>query len=290
MRRTLLAAAAAAALALPSQAAMSDLVGQWDNADMRTGGVAQFDVDFDGSTVTVRAAGVCSPNPCDWGDTAAEPLLPPRRSNVQRDATGVLAIFEVGGATRTLIATQAGANRLQIVSVTVYDDSRPSLIQTETFRRVDRTPVVAEPSCDPLGPPFRIRLQGGVWTLTSGSNVSIAFDAPEQAGFARFLMEAYRPNQICSFGDGDRTFTFLTRNGQLPAGAQPGEDCLGFDWRQVRAVEEGGGGLVTDGRSRMAVLPTYEEAEAVVGLIQQQRAAAQCFVGRPDPGLTYLRR
>lgn len=67
----------------------------------------------------------------------------------------------------------------------------------------------------------------------------------------------------------------------VPTSPQPATpaDCLSYDPRSLRIVNEGEAGwLLTDGRSRMAMLDT--EADARKALALAQRHTAQCFIGR----------
>jgi hypothetical protein len=291
IRKVCAALAAAATLSLnPAFAAMADFTGSWDSTNMRSGGLAELDIAFSGGTVTVRAAGQCSPNPCEWGEEEAEPLLPPRKSNIARDTAALIATFEVSGISQIVLITAPSRGRLSVTVMTSYPDARPSMIMTETMQPVSRGEPVAEPVCKAITPPLRIRLEGGAWAVRGGAGTVAQFASPEQAGFLRFLLQVYGPDQLCTWGEPGASVQILSRGGALPSGAQPGEDCIGFDWRRLAVSEESGGALITDGRSRMAMLPTVEEAEAVVDILRSQRAAAQCFIGRPNPGLSYFRR
>jgi hypothetical protein len=60
------------------------------------------------------------------------------------------------------------------------------------------------------------------------------------------------------------------------------EDCLSYDPRALRIVDEGADGwLLTDGVSRMAMLDNQADAERALALAR--RHTAHCFIGRGNP-------
>ncbi len=65
------------------------------------------------------------------------------------------------------------------------------------------------------------------------------------------------------------------------------EDCLAYNRTGLDIRPEGSRFLLTDGVSRMLILDTAADAQAALAVAQA--SSAQCFVGRPDPELTYWR-
>jgi hypothetical protein len=60
-----------------------------------------------------------------------------------------------------------------------------------------------------------------------------------------------------------------------------GEDCISYNPRSLRIVNEGANGwLLTDGRSRMLMLDNREDAEQALNLAR--RNSRQCFIGRDN--------
>lgn len=276
---------AALLLAPAAFAASADLEGTWDNERPAPGGLAEFDLTFEGSTFSVRAAATCSPRPCDLGTATGFSLLPPGRRNISRDVIGVSAGFEGGDASRQVIATVAGRNRLQIVMIQSYRDGRPAAITTETFRRADRADVVAA-ECVAAGR-LRIRFDGGEWTIAGDPGTLAAFDSPEEAGLARYLLQAQGLTTYCAIPDGG--FSYWTKaDGSLPRGAVVGEYCAALGAISVR--RQGRMWQVQSGRSVLYQSEDRAVADAIAATLLDTRAAAQCFVGTPGRGLTYFRR
>lgn len=290
MRLSRIAAAIAAtfALAAPAFAATADVEGEWDAQNPVAGGLAQLDILFDGRAYQVSASAVCSPRPCDLGQTTGTALLPPGRRNVARDVTGITASFNASDANRQIVATVSGGNRLQVTTIQAYRDGRPATITTEAFVRADRTPEIAA-ECVAISQALRIRNQGGEWVLSQSDGVVAAFDTPEEAGFARFLIALQGLRQKCTIDEAGFEYWTLA-NGQMPSGAQVGEYCLGVNYRQISVVRAGRNWAVRNGSTTLYSVPDRAVADTVAQILVDGRVAAQCFVGEPGRGVTYFRR
>ena len=279
------ALSAALVFAPAAFASSAELEGNWDNERPSAGGLAELDLAFDGATFSVRAAATCSPRPCDLGGATGFALLPPGRRNVARDVVGISAGFEGGDASRQVIATVAGRDRLQVVMIQSYRDGRPATITTETFRRADRDDGVAA-ECVAAGR-LRIRFDGGEWTIAGDPGTLAAFDSPEEAGLARYLLQAQGLTTYCAIEDGG--FSYWTKaDGTLPRGAAMGEYCTALGSISVR--RQGRVWQVQSGRATLYESEDRAVADAIAATLIDTRAAAQCFVGTPGRGLTYFRR
>lgn len=290
MKPVHLAAAFAAtmAAAAPASAASADIEGNWDVQSPSGGGLAELDISFDGRSYQVRAAAVCQPRVCEFGQVNGTPLLAPGRSNVARDAAGITASFNGNDANRQVIATVAGGNRLTVTTIQLYRDGRPSTITTETFRRANRAPdVVAD--CTTISMNLKIRFQGGEWVLAQGNDTIAAFDSPEEAGFARVLIAIQGLKQKCEIAEAGFEYWTLG-NGQFPSGQQQGEYCQGMNYRQISVAKAGRNWVVRSGNTVLYSMQDRGAADATAKVLIDNRAAAQCFVGQPGRGMTYFRR
>jgi hypothetical protein len=80
-------------------------------------------------------------------------------------------------------------------------------------------------------------------------------------------------------------------DGNAPEGGMNGEDCLQIDPNRVEAVEAGGSWKLTQGsRWLMDFGDSEEEARQALWVVNQHGFTHSCFVARPDPALTYMRR
>lgn len=290
MTQRYLAAAfvSAFALAAPALAASTDIEGNWDAQQPSAGGLAELDITFDGRTYQVRAAAVCAPRVCEFGEASGTPLLSPGRRNVARDATGLTASFNASDANRQVIATVAGGNRLNVTTIQVYRDGRPATVTTETFRRADRQPDVLA-DCTAVSNALRIRFQNGEWVVAQGNETLAAFDSPDQAGYARFLIAAQGLKQKCQIPEAGFEYWTLG-NGAFPSGLQAGEYCQTVNYRQIAVQKAGRNWQVKSGSTTLYSVPDRGVADAVARTLVDNRAVAQCFVGDPGRGMTYFRR
>ena len=286
MTRHLMGAVASAALLLSAaQASVADLEGAWDNTKPTSGGLSEFDLKFDGSTFSVRGAATCSPRPCDLGNATGYALLPPGRNNVGRDVIGVSAGFEGGDASRQVIATTAGKDRLQVVMIQSYRDGRPATYTSETFRRADRGGGV-EAECASVGN-LRIRYDNGGWVLGNGGTTVATFDTPDEAGFARYILQSQGLSEYCTIEEGG--FEYWTKSdGSLPRGSVGGEYCNQIG--NITVQKRGRSWQVQSGRTTLYEVGDRAVADSIAGTLIDTRATAQCFVGDAGRGLTYFRR
>ena len=137
MKPLIFASALAGALALSASAhaAARDLEGTWQND--RGGGAALsvLDIAYEGSTYSVGASAPCGRKACDLGETTGYVLTPPGGRNPDRDAVGISAGFESGGASIQVIATGGRGGRLQVTVIQAFRDGRPAIYTNENFSR-----------------------------------------------------------------------------------------------------------------------------------------------------------
>lgn len=74
----------------------------------------------------------------------------------------------------------------------------------------------------------------------------------------------------------------------LNAFSQVKEDCIGFNPNNVAVEQHGSNWTVVDGSHWIFAAPTPAEAKQIIAVIKRYGANQTCFVGRPDPSLTYL--
>lgn len=135
------------------------------------------------------------------------------------------------------------------------------------------------------------RVQGR-WKIVDDGH--FLFDFGEARGDAKMAAEVlrhYRITQSCFVGRPDPSFTYLLASGEAPSGVIDGEDCLSFNPAELELVQ-------ADGRWKLAQGSRWlfdfgdrrEEAGEALEIIRQYGFTQSCFVGRPNPSFTYLRR
>jgi murein DD-endopeptidase MepM/ murein hydrolase activator NlpD len=136
-----------------------------------------------------------------------------------------------------------------------------------------------------------VQSSGTIYQVVDGTHA--AFAAPSAAEADRIIQVArsYQADRSCFVGRPDPSFTYLLRAGAAPVGALAGEDCIAFDpgSLDLRPAPTGGY-LMVSGTSSMFAFPNMLEAGNALHLIRKYGFTRSCFVGRPGPSLSYLRR
>ena len=167
------------------------------------------------------------------------------------------------------------------------------------LKPMDRGPVVHAPGEstalkeDCLGfDPGRLQLkaESGQYLMTDGRSRMKMFPNREEARLALKTIRHFGMDQHCFIGRPDPSMEYWTSGGRAPAGKAPQQDCIGFDPGRLRLKREGSKWLMTDGRSRMRMFPNRGEAEQALAVIKKYGFNQTCYVGRPDPSMTYFKR
>jgi hypothetical protein len=138
----------------------------------------------------------------------------------------------------------------------------------------------------------RVRNVNGSWKIVDGSHWM--FDFGPKAQEARKALRAikhYRLNQSCFVGRPGPSFTYLKRGNQAPVGPMAGEDCVGFSTANAKVKNIVGRWKIVDGNHLMFDFANKQgEARKALAVIKRYGFNKSCFVGRPNPSFSYLRR
>jgi Astacin (Peptidase family M12A) len=142
--------------------------------------------------------------------------------------------------------------------------------------------------------------QGGAWRLderlADGRTHQIipAGDNRREADMTLALVRHYRLDQVCFVGRPDPSAMYFLSAGSAPAGAYGGEDCAPINPAGSRVVKDNGKWKIVedrpDGRYSYAVFPNPGEAYRTLDIWRQRDFRFSCYVGRPDPAVSYYRR
>ncbi|MCB2146713.1 MAG: hypothetical protein KQI81_09585 [Deltaproteobacteria bacterium] len=137
-----------------------------------------------------------------------------------------------------------------------------------------------------------IRQVKGNWTLVEGDHWLFDF-GPNQAAAHQSLnvIRHYRMDRLCFIGRPDPLFSYLLAKGGSPSGAMAGEDCVAFDPKTVTVSRIQGNWKIVSGRRWLYDFgQSQTDARQALAVIRRYGFSQSCFVGRPDPDFTYLRR
>jgi hypothetical protein len=133
--------------------------------------------------------------------------------------------------------------------------------------------------------------EGSRFLITDG--VSRMFMAPNSTEAKQIVkvISHYGINQSCFVGRPGASFFYLNKDGQAPVGSMAGEDCISFNPNTIEVKEIGGRWKIVDGNHWMFDFNTKEdEARKAFCIIKKYGFTQSCYVGRPNPSLSYLRK
>ncbi len=312
----LTAAIAALALAAPARAALNDFAGNWENADRNTRGITRLQITPSGNTLRVQAWGSCQPADCDWGTATGVPYAAGVDDNLARAARTVTARFNPRHAEIILVIKVAGRNRLTVESYTRFDDGsrRANYIQTYSMVRGQAQvqvpapvplpaptpmpvpapqPVLAKEDCIAFDPGrAAVQQAQGRWKVTVGNMWLLDFAGNKaQADQALRVIRQYRLNKQCFVGRPNPSMQYYLSGNNAPAGGMQGEDCNAFNLRNTQVEQVQGRWKIVDGSHWiMDFEGNQAEARQAHAIMNKYGFNRICFVGRPNPPMTYFRR
>ncbi|WP_236143393.1 hypothetical protein [Nostoc sp. CMAA1605] len=101
----------------------------------------------------------------------------------------------------------------------------------------------------------------------------------------------YKMNKSCFVGRPQPSFQYLLTNNSAPSGAIAGEDCVAFNPGTATVSQINNRWKIVDGNHLMFDFNNNQaEAEQSLAVIKKYNFNRSCFVGRPNPSFSYLRR
>jgi hypothetical protein len=138
---------------------------------------------------------------------------------------------------------------------------------------------------------------GGRWKVIEGSHWLIDTGASKpEADRILDIIKHYKLASMCFVGrpvcgDVKPMMYWLTDSGAGPSGSLAGEDCIPFDPDHLSVIEVGGRWKVAEGAHWLLDFgPGHGNAVAALHFIRKYKFNEICFVGRPDPSMTYFKR
>lgn len=210
-------------------------------------------------------------------------------------------IIEMGESARVRVSVEDGSGMIEVdrksgaIRITEGSNAVREALQRKipSVHLASDTDAAARGDCLTIDPAaVEATHADGRWKVVQGERWLFDFgDARGDAQRAAEVLRHYAITQSCFIGRPDPSFSYLLSSGRAPQGALSGEDCLRFDPNQLSLTQ-------TDGRWKIAQGERWlfdfgskrSEARQALAVIRQYGFSQSCFVGRPDPGLSYLRR
>jgi hypothetical protein len=125
---------------------------------------------------------------------------------------------------------------------------------------------------------------GGMWLKDFGNNEAAARASLE-------VIKHYHINRQCFVGRPNPSLEYYLVGTAAPNGAMAREDCLPYAPNNVDVNRIQNRWKITDGTHWMFDFNNNEdEAFTALAVLQKYQFNRTCFVGRPNPSMTYLRR
>lgn len=147
--------------------------------------------------------------------------------------------------------------------------------------------------CLPLDPEsVEIEEAGDGYRIVAGESILLAFDEFDNAKQSRDIIKSYGLTEFCFVGRPDPPMSYWLVDGAPPYndpdGGVENEDCIPFDGGNLQIEETSGGNWrLIAGDSILLQFPNRSMAQRGLDIIQFYGFEYLCFVGRPDPPMTY---
>jgi cathepsin L len=130
------------------------------------------------------------------------------------------------------------------------------------------------------------------WKIVVGNMWLKDFDQNEaEARRALQIIKNYRLNRQCFVGRPNPSMEYYAVGAQAPSGSMAGEDCVSYNPNNIDVNQVQGRWKIVDGNHWIADFGTNEdEAWLALSLMKKYAFTRNCFVGRPNPSMTYARR
>jgi V8-like Glu-specific endopeptidase len=132
----------------------------------------------------------------------------------------------------------------------------------------------------------------GRWKISVDNMWLLDFGASStEARKALRIIKFYKMNSQCFVGRPQPSMEFYLVNGRAPEGAMAGEDAIPFDPQNIEVQKVRGRWKVVEGAHWIMDFDQAEdEARQAWSYILRYGFRFICFVGRPDPSMTYFRK
>jgi len=132
----------------------------------------------------------------------------------------------------------------------------------------------------------------GRWKIVDGSHWMFDFGKKKNEAIKSLkIIKYYKMNQSCFIGRPKASFKYLLVNGRTPKGSMKGEDCASFNQKTTRVKRVQGRWKIVDGSQWIFDFGSNEsEARKALQIIKKHGFTRSCYVGRPGPSFTYLRK
>ena len=276
-------------------AGLSQFVGNWRNVDRKTRGLTRLNISLRGQSVYVQAFGKAHPKENDLGKKMAYAFAPNAGANMQQKAIALTVKWDHGFGKR-LVTIRLAGRALSVYEYMRFTDKSGRTNYTKKYRFVRAAgtsgPRLKEDCISFNWKTIKVKKLQGRWKIVDGNHWIMDFK--QKVGEARkalSIIKRYRMNSICFVGRPDPSMTYFKTNGKAPVGKMAGEDAIAFNPTKIEAKKVKGRWKIVEGSHWiMDFDQKAAEAKKALAIIRRYGFNHICFVGRPNPSMTYFRR
>ncbi len=155
------------------------------------------------------------------------------------------------------------------------------------------TPALGKEDCVSFNPATTTVSQiQGIWKVGDGSHWLFDFGArKDEADKTLAIIKNYNMDRSCFVGRPQPSFSYMLISGAPPVGPFAGEDCVPFNPAAISVQQIKGDWKIVEGSSWLFSFgPNKAEADQTLAIIKKYGFTRSCFVGRPGPSFTYMRK
>jgi len=132
----------------------------------------------------------------------------------------------------------------------------------------------------------------GRWKIVDGGHMMFDFgNKRNEARKSLRVIKHYRLNKSCFVGRPGPSFTYMKNGNRAPVGFMPNEDCVSFNNSNANVRRINGRWKIVDsGHMMFDFGNNQQEARKSLRIIKRYGFNKSCFVGRPGPSFSYLRK
>lgn len=205
---------------------------------------------------------------------------------------GFCALSSPKNLTSLWFAVEKGKTPPKSVYITLKDRKLNKTYRSNTVLLEKRQAIKED--CIAFNPNnIAVRKVNNRWKIIEGGNHWM-FDfgnKRNEAVRAYKTIKHYGMNKSCFVGRPGPSFKYLLVNNRAPVGSMQGEDCVSFNPSTTKVRNVSGRWTIVDGNHLMFNFGSKrDEAIKSLKIIKKYNFTRSCFVGRPDPSFSYLRR
>jgi len=138
---------------------------------------------------------------------------------------------------------------------------------------------------------LKIIQDGSNWTIVEDRSLLFAFKDKDEAERSLEIMKYYKMDKHCFVGRPHPSLVYFLAEDKAPQGTMVDEDCVGFTLANLQVKKINNSYKIVD---RAHWIFDFEdkrdEANDALSLIKKYGFTQSCYVGRPDPDFSYLRK